>query len=271
MPIKIVCPKCKKTLQVSSKMAGKQGKCQCGHSFTVPSPQAASTRKQAQVAAGSVNSAMFDELTDSDFARRSPFDKVVLDTANEDVETLKRFTHEEVEQKKKQAGATRGVLKFLSLLSLLVAIFSFTVAAFFVAAPGINEKLAGYLPLTQVNQGVGIAIFVLLGLLLVAAGVGLFLQASWGWIAIAAFCVFMIVERGGAMGLVFQSGFEQMKFFSAMGPLLGVLFLTLFIFKGDTQEVCKIKNMIPVIIAVVIGLALGGAAVGAMFSQGTPL
>ena len=209
---------------------------------------------------------MFDELTDSDFSRRSPYDRSNVATGPGDMETLQRFTQEEMEQKEKQAGFTRGMLKLVGVLDILVGVFCFAVAVFFVAAPDVNEKLSGLLPLTRLNAGLGMTIYLLLSGLLIAGGAGLLLKAPWGWIATAAACMFLIVERAGAIGLVFKEGYSQSGFFLALGPLLAALFLALFVYKGDTQEACGISTKVPLIIALLSGLALGGGAVAALFA-----
>ena len=38
--ISLTCPGCRRTLRVKEELAGKKGKCSCGHVMTVPRPQA---------------------------------------------------------------------------------------------------------------------------------------------------------------------------------------------------------------------------------------
>ena len=274
MPIKFACPKCKTVLQVSSKMAGKKGKCQCGYEFTIPNPAKAKTKagaKDAQqtksaAAANMVSAAMFDELTESDFARTSPFDKQSGGGGtNKDLETLERFTQEEMVEKKKAAGNIKGILKFVSFLILAGGIGSLALTGVVAASPSTAENLQGFLPMARLSSALAATFFSLVGVIAIVGGIGTFLMTAWGWLASVAVGFFLIAERIGAVVIVAMEGFSQTAFFGAMVPLLGGVFLTTFLCKDEPKTLCGVSSKVSVIIGAIVGLALGGGAIGAVF------
>lgn len=278
MPIKVACPKCKNVLQVSSKMAGKSGKCKCGNVIKIPaSTPTGDSAKSANAPTVGVapksapaSAKMFDELAESDFARRSPYEKFYESKGEStDAATLQRFTEEEVEAKQKKAGAAKGILKLISVIDVLAAFFCIAIIVFFAAMPDMNQKIAGFMPLVKLNQSLGIALFSVLSILFLVGAVGLFLSKAWGWIATGAIAVFIVIERIVSLVIVFKEGFNQAAFFGAGGPMLGALFLAMFVYRGDSQELCGIKTKIPMIVAILIGGVLGGAAAAALLSAGS--
>lgn len=207
---------------------------------------------------------MFDQLTDGDFQREVPFGKVAQSGADEN-QTLSRFTYEEAEKKKKEAGSAKGFIIFTAVLNILSAfgMLGFVIL-FAMQAEQLGDIGENY-PLARVGTGIGVALTAVLMLMYVAGAVGLFLKTSWGWIITGALCDFFIIERLGALGVLIKDGFDQAKFFGVLIGLLAGLFYTMGFFRSAVQEACGIKNKVPAIIATVVGFAIGIGAVLAIF------
>lgn len=278
MPIKFKCPECGEVLSVSSKLAGKSGKCKCGKKVKIPSPKKApaSTQKssgkgETVAAASGPSAAMFDELTDQDFGRTNPYEKLYVSAGdNNDAEQLSRFTHEEAEKKKKEAGNARTVLKIVAVLSVLGFAFSVAMVAFFAINSSALEQIGNFVPMARLNQTLGIAFFSILAVLALTGAIGLLLNQYWGWIATAICCDFVIIERLGAIGVVFKEGFTSVGFYSAGGPLILALFLTMFVFKEESRTAMGLKSKPLMYVAILIGFIIGVGSVVAVFQAIKP-
>ncbi|MFN3192961.1 MAG: hypothetical protein ACE361_20800 [Aureliella sp.] len=278
MPIKFKCPECGEVISVSSKLAGKSGKCKCGKTVKIPSPkQSASSSKKSRPAAGagkpsksakaaSVSAAMFDELTDQDYGRTNPYEQLYEKSGdNNDAEQLSRFTHEEAEKKKKEAGTARTVLKIVSVLNVVGCVFSIVMVVFFATNNSVLEKMGAFFPMARLGQALGITFFAILALLALVGAIGLFMSKAWGWVATGICSDFIVIERLGAIGVTIKEGFDQAGFFAAGAPLMAALFLTMFIFKEDARVSVGAKGVLPMVLAIVLGFGLGIGAVVAVF------
>jgi hypothetical protein len=278
MPIKFKCPECGEVLSVSSKLAGKSGKCKCGKQVKIPSPkksqsaaQESTGKKQTVAAASGPSASMFDELTDQDFGRTNPYEKLYVSSdENNDAEQLSRFTQEEAEKKQKEAGNARAVLKIVAILSVLGFGFSIAMVVFFAINSEALEQIGDFVPRARLGQTLGIAFFSILAVLALTAAIGLFLNQFWGWIATAICCDFVIIERLGAIGVVIKEGFTSIGFYSAGGPLILALFLTMFVFKEESRTAMGLKSKPLMYVAIVLGFALGVGSVVAVFEAIKP-
>lgn len=255
-------------MSVADNLAGKKGKCKCGNAVLVPTPKQTAAAATAAAAASPGMAAVFDDLTESDFARQSPYEKIYSPVnTNNDKATLKRFQTKEIEEKKKKAGAAGGMLVFVALLNIIAGVGCAGLAVVFMAAQDALEKIKEMSPELSMGTGLGIAFFSVAAIVLIGGAVGLFLRKKWGWFLTAMSLAFIAVMRAGVMVLVLKEGFNQAAFFSTGIPLLGAVALCGFIFNGDTQELFGIKKMTASIAAGVLGIALAGGIVGMLFSM----
>ncbi|MEZ6136497.1 MAG: hypothetical protein R3C53_16500 [Pirellulaceae bacterium] len=127
-------------MQVDSKLAGKKGKCKCGEAVTVPAaassePMAGPAAQTADppadqatgpaVGAGALG-AVFDDLTEGDYNRRSPFQEVYspTKTASTANSTLKKFDEDKGKKKKKKVKKKTPLWKILLILFVLLLIIA---------------------------------------------------------------------------------------------------------------------------------------------------
>ncbi len=242
-------------MTVKDDMAGKRGKCKCGAAITVPKPKAAAA--PPPVASG-LGDALGD-LTESDYASSSPYEQVYNTgpVVSNDKAALKRFEQEAVAGKKIKKGQLSGLMIFVAILEFIQAVgwFAGAGAVSFITAAAY-DKVAEQVPMFRLAVGIVIGVCIVLGLFYLAAGVGFLLRKSWGWFLTAAAFMFALSERVVTLIMVLMNGFEQVPFFTAMFGFVFTFGFVSFIYNSDVQENYKIKNMVPPILAAVLGIAL---------------
>ncbi len=261
-------------MTVPDKMAGKTGKCKCGYKLTVPSGNSDSepTKPQKAVAAAGADGAsappesapssglasVFDDLTESDFQRTSPYEQLYSpSTSNNDRATLKRFADDSEERAEKAKGAN-GMIIFVAVLNFLNALVCGGLAVLLVVAASFLQKIEASIPELSLGIGVGIAFFSLTATVLIAGGVGLLMRKPWGWFLVSMSYAYFLVVRLADMVMVFVEGFEQGPFFGALIPLLAAVSLSAWIFKEDTRQLFGVKKSLIGWIAAGIGVVLAG-------------
>ena len=279
MPIKFACPSCNSTLVVKDEMAGKKAKCKCGAVIQVPSAKSAAASQQsrapqsrakqksgsakAKAPAQNVSPGLGDalgELTESDYASKSPYEKVYHGGGGQgnDAAALRRFESDEDRQKKATKGKLTAPLMIFAVLFILQGIGWVALTAMVFAAPDAIASAAEKLPMFYLPVAALAAICIAMTVVTLGGGVGIFLKQKWGWTLAATGCVYNLCNAGVGMVLVIMAGFEQLQFFGALIPLFISLAIAAYMFNGNTQEVFRIKTAVPAAIAVVLGLALGG-------------
>lgn len=260
MAIKFACPQCQNVMTVADNLAGKRGKCKCGNNITVPQPAAPDPVPAAR-------GAMFDELTDADYGRQSPFEKIYSPTkTTDDAATLKRFQSEEEAEKESKSGQLNGTLIFIAVINFIEAVGAAIVAVIFAVATHLFADLLDAVPLLRIGAVAGIAFFSLAAILLFAGGLGLLLKKAWGWFLIAMSYSFAVVDRLVGFGMIFTEDFQQGPFFGALIGLVAVISLAAFVYKSETQQIYQIKTKVPGIVAAVLGVVIAGAAIGTIFA-----
>lgn len=263
MPIKFACPQCKNVMSVADNMAGKNGKCKCGNSITVPRPAASDPAASTSPAMA----AMFDQLSESDFDRTSPFEKVYSATkSNNDAASLKRFESQDDTVKKVPKGQLSGLLVFIAVISFLQGLSSIALAVILVAAQNVVSQIEATVPILKLGMAAGIAFFSLWSIVLIASGVGLLMKKAWGWFLVAMVFAFSVVDRVVTLVMVVVNGFEQMAFLSALVPFIVVAALASYVYKSETQAIFKIKKSMPSIVAAILGVCLAAAVLGGAYA-----
>lgn len=280
MPIKFACPSCNSTLVVKDEMAGKKAKCKCGAVIQVPAKSAgaksasagqAGTPKRSAGAAKPKASApaqnvspglgdVLGELTESDYASKSPYEQVYHGGGGQgnDAKALRRFETEEDRQKKATKGNLTALLMLFAVLLILQGIGWISLTAMVFAAPDAIAQAAEKLPMFYLPTAALAAICIVMIVVTMGGGIGIFVKQKWGWTLAATACVYNLCNAGVGMVLVIMAGFEQLPFFGAMIPLFVSLAIAAYMFNANTQGVFRIKTAVPAAIAVVLGLALGG-------------
>ncbi|GAB5404850.1 MAG: hypothetical protein Aurels2KO_30810 [Aureliella sp.] len=257
MPIKFTCPTCSAAMTVKDEMAGKRGKCKCGAQITVPKPKAAQPSPPPQAPSG-LDDALGD-LTESDFATSSPYEKVYSDgpVVSNDKAALKRFEKEAAAGKKFKKGKLSAVMIVVAILELIQALgwISGGAALGFLPAEAL-DKMAAQVPWFGLGIAVAIPVCILLGLLAAGGGVGFLRLKPWGWLLTATVFMFTLSERVVALIVVLMNGFEQIPFFIGMFGFVFTFGFVSVIYNSDLQENYKIKNMVPPVLAAVIGIGL---------------
>ena len=274
MPIKFACPKCNKVMSVPDNLAGKSGKCKCGHKIQIPAAKVASpaaTSNSAQPAPeSSALAGKFDELTESDFGRTSPFDAVYNPKkSNNDLQTLKRFNAKEEEEQIKKATAAGGMLKLVAVIEIVLGIAAIVFAVMYAASPDNIDKLSDHIPELTLSKALGITFLSISAVVCLGGAIGVFMKKGWGWVLTGTTMVYLGIARLISTGLILKDGFDQTKFFGAMIPLFVVFALSLIVFKEEARLSCGLKKAVPTIIAGVLGLAAAGTVFGIILSSGT--
>lgn len=279
MPIKFACPKCNKVLSVPDNMAGKSGKCKCGHQIKIPAAKSEGSGKKSKSSKTAPTPAAvggeapglagkFDELTESDYGRTSPFDAVYNPKkTNNDLQTLQRFNAEEKEEQKKKASAAGGLLQLVAVLNILSGILCIVSLVLLFAAAATAATIAKQLPELSLSTAIAATMLSVIAVICIGGGVGVFLKKPWGWTLTAAMIIYWGLARAITSYLVLKDGFEQMTFFGCMIPLFVILVIGLIVFKDEAKQVCGVKNIVPTIVAAVIGLALTGIVYGIVFTS----
>lgn len=241
-------------MAVKDELAGKKGKCKCGASITVPIP-----KRQAApppVAAG-FDDALGD-LTESDFASKSPYDVVYSEKGggSNDKAALKKFETDEVKQQKAARGKVTGLLIFFAILEYLQGISFLAATGIVIAGAAFLEQVADQVPMFRLGMGLLAAFCATMALLMIAGATGLLLKKGWGWFLTAVVFMFGLSERFVTIGLVIANGFEQMKFYGAMVPLFITIAMVMYLYKSEIQETYGFKNSIPAVLAALIGIGI---------------
>lgn len=284
MPIKFACPKCKSVLKVADEMAGKKGKCKCGYALSIPLPSDSRSSKakagqsgakkagKAATKSAAVPSALgqvFDDLTDADFNRQSPMGKVYsVSETNDDAETLRKFEGEEVKEARAKAGDLNAKMISVALICILLGIGSIAFAVLCGIENAALKQVSDYLVEVKLSKSLAVTFFSVAAVFSLLGGIGMFLKKSWGWILGTAVIVFATVDRIVGFGLLVTSGFSQAKFFGGMIPLFLFIVLTTFVFSEDNRKIFRVRSKVLVIVAVLMGLGLVGAAFGTMAGTG---
>lgn len=279
MPIKFACPKCNKVMSVPDNLAGKSGKCICGNKLSIPAAKTKSSSAKSKSAKKTAETApagggapgldgVFDELTESDYGRTSPFEAVYNPKKgdNNDLQTLRRFSAEEEEEKQKKASAAGGLLKLVAVLEIAVGIACIVFAAMYAASPDNIKKIAAFVPELSLATGMGITFLSISALICIGGAVGAFMKKSWGWMLTATVMIYLGVARLISAGLILKEGFDQGKFFGSMIPLFAIFALSLIVFKEEAKVSCGVKKVWPLIVAVVLALAGAGIVFGMVIS-----
>ncbi|GIW96735.1 MAG: hypothetical protein KatS3mg111_0068 [Pirellulaceae bacterium] len=256
MPIKIKCSQCGKVLAVPDTMAGKKGKCKCGNVLNIPAAQKAKAPRGA--VAGGINPSAFDALDEEDFQQQAPVDKLFAAPKGDgESERLKMYAAEEKERRKQEATKTKMLIKFISVLHILGGIGFCGLAATLWSAPDQLNTIASYLPMVKANTNLIAAFSIAWGLLMIAAAIGGFLVHKWGWFLLAASVSYLFVDRGATLAFTLTEGFDQIRFYSALIPLLIAFGFVIAIFREQTRDVFRLRTMLPVILAGMLGMAVG--------------
>jgi hypothetical protein len=286
MPIKFSCPQCKNVMTVDSKFAGKNGKCnKCGGvvqvpaqdaqvsgaakpvaagSAGVPTASAAATTKQAP-AAGSLG-AVFDELTESDFNRQSPFTQVYAPAKpkSENNQLLKKAAELEKKetgmhsspQKNADPNQLSKQLQSLGLVDVLAGIgnYSLAIALAVVGVNGLGEH-ADKIPFLGKGPAVAVIVGGFLGTAFMAAGMGIFTRQVWGYVlanGVHAFNVSFTL-------LMLLANITNTTAVSVRsGPVVATIAMATFFFREVGKKPFGIKSgsKLPFLVGG-IGLALG--------------
>lgn len=291
MPIQFACPQCKTVLTVDDKLAGKSGKCKCGAAIKIPIPAAVAARgattagtvatgKAAAVAAkgAPVRAAappasslgnVFNDLTEADFNRQSPYQNVYAPPKINSTEaaTLKRF--DDGSQATVKPGQLNGLLIFVAILNFIWALAAFALVGILALAADIASKAAESVPLLNAGLGIGIAVLTLLALLFLIGGVGLLLKQKWGWFIAAVNFAYMPVDRIITIVMTLVKGdFALPQLIGGFVGTLLIIGLATAVYGDDTKRIFRIKTAILPAMAALTGVGLALAINGALFALG---
>ncbi|QDV24994.1 zinc ribbon domain-containing protein [Aureliella helgolandensis] len=269
MPIKFACPHCKNVRTVDDKMAGKSGKCKCGQTITVPAAKPQASSAAAAADQGSGMNAVFDDLTDADFERTDPFQKVYSPVKNNsDAKSLRKYQSEAAQKQTTKPGKLNGGVIFVAIVSILNGLGMLGLVGILAASVVSLSELESAVPLVKSGLGVAIAALSVVAIILLGGGVGVMLKQAWGWFLMAIGFAFLSVDRLFTLGMGLSTGFDQGRFFVGMIPVVVILGLTMLVYKEDTRRIFKIKSTVPVVLAAVIGVAIGGGFIAAALTMG---
>ncbi len=272
MPIKFACPKCQNVLSVSSKLAGKKGKCKCGNEVLVPTPSAKKKQASGATATQPTTSAMaavLEELTESDFNRESPMKQIYeKKVGSSEGAQLRKFEGEEVQTARKNTGKLGGGMIFLAILNMIEAVGLIAIVIILLVKADVIEKLSEAIPEFRlaswfVITGCSVGLIFLLG-----GAIGTLMKKPWGWFFMAVVYSFNLINRLAGLGLIFMTGFTQPKFFGGLIPLLVAFGFMGIVFNEKSQAACKVNSTIVSVTAGILGVLLAGGLVGAMFAMG---
>lgn len=310
MPIKFACSSCKNVMTVDNKFAGKAGKCnKCGAAVTVPNsvapapgaaqvaaaPSASATAvpaassstadsKAAQIAAlntapppsaGTLSAAgslshVMDELTESDFSRKSPFHNVYTPPKpkSDDHSKLKRAASTAgggEEEKKPKLGADgkpllTGILRAFGILDIIQAIAMYgLVIAIVVSGVSFLDQVKEYASFLTVGTSLLIIVLGFLATLMMASGLGLLTKQTWGYGAAVFVYPFLLGTRLVVLLMSFSKPIQL------IAPGLGIvtiLLCTAYLFRKVCRDVFGIKsNKLAMILAgagLGVSLLIGG-------------
>jgi hypothetical protein len=94
------------------------------------------------------------------------------------------------------------------------------------------------------------------------------MKQKFGWFITATYYVILLCDRIMNVVNVIIGGFEQMPFFGALIGLLITFALMSYVLSGNAQEVFKIKTSVPLVVALVLGIAIGGGIQAAAYMAG---
>ncbi|MCA9193010.1 MAG: hypothetical protein KDB03_14645 [Planctomycetales bacterium] len=267
MPIKFACPSCQTVLTVDEKLAGKSGKCKCGSAIRIPSLASAGVAQQGS--SSPALASVFDDLTESDFNRQSPYKVVYEPPKNSgDAKVLRRFEDQIEGEIATKPGQLTGVLIFFAVMNILSGIGALVLVGILIASRGFVDQLAAQFPLARLGYAVILAICSVAMLMSLTAGIGVLLKQWWGWLCMAITYTSSAIDRLGDLVLTIMSGFEQMAFFKAfISFIIGVLIAS-YMYKDDTLRVFRIKNGTLKVVAAVGAVLLIGGLYGALFALG---
>lgn len=196
MSIQFACPKCNNRMTVDDKLAGKSGKCpKCGTSVQVPvtgaasehaaPPRAPKTKSAATVSPGMLHA--LDDLTDSDFNRQSPFEKVYAPpkVASVSHDLIKRVAEKDG-RPVVQVRSLPIVARLIGLMNLVFAIlFGYAVLVFsdpstFARKPRDRwpEQLKALFDENSTSHMVSWAVAAAIALLM---AIGIYSKKKWGY------------------------------------------------------------------------------------------
>lgn len=282
MPIKFACPQCKSVLTVDDKLAGKSGKCKCGAAIKIPVPAAVATSAAAasgkKVAAGARPAAaapaasslgnVFNDLTEADYNRQSPFQNVYAPPKNNSTEaaTLKRFDDGSAAEEAKP-GQLNGMMIFIAVLNLILAIGVMTLAGLMVAAPETASQAAQAVPLLSAGLGVGIGVLSLLAVLFLAGGIGMLAKQKWGWFLAAVNFAFMPLDRLITLVMTVVGGdYTNGELMGGFFGTLIILALATVVFGDEAKRIYRVKTAVLPGIAAALGISLALGVHGALFA-----
>ncbi len=280
MPIKFACPQCKAVLSVDDKLAGKSGKCKCGAAIKIPVPAAAAVAASDKAASGASKRApvaatasslgnVFDDLTEADYNRQSPYQNVYAPpkTNSTEAATLKRF--DDGSQNTAKPGQLNGMLIFVAILNFIWAIGAMALVGILVLAAGVASQAADTVPLLSAGLGVAIAVLSTLAMLFLFGGIGLLLKQKWGWFIVAVNFAYMPVDRIITIVMTIVGG--EVALPKLLGGFIGTLLvigLATAVYNDNTKRIFRIKTAILPAIAAVTGIGLALALNGALFAMG---
>ncbi len=253
-------------------MAGKKGKCKCGQVLRIPGGTRSGAEGGPAVAAGdpsgaSIDPSMFDQLSDEDFNRRAPIEKLYSPQVEvKGSERLQRYAAEEKEKMQQEAIKTKMMLKVMAVLNILGGLAYGGIAAMLISNSGPVNDIKQFEPFAALDSNVVIGFSILWAIVMFASAVGGFLGHRWGWFLLAVTYTFLLIDRAGGMVVVLMDGFDQVKFYGALIPTLIALGFFAFLFRAQTREVFGFETLIVPAIAGLLGLAIAGGLFGAVLA-----
>ncbi len=281
MPIKFACPQCKSVLTVDDKLAGKSGKCKCGAAIKIPIPAALTTAtigkgaavvgtRPAAAAPPTSLGSVFNDLTEADFNRQSPFQNVYAPpkTNSTEAATLKRFDDGSAAEEAKP-GQLNGLMIFIAVLNFIWALGAMGLASVLVLAAGVASKAAQAVPLLNVGLGIGIGVLSLLAVLFLAGGIGLLAKQKWGWFLAAVNFAYMPLDRLITVIMIIVAGDYETS--TLVGGFIGTLFilgLATAVYGDAAKKIYRINTAVLPGIAAAVGISLALAVNGALYALG---
>ena len=287
MPIQFACPQCKAVLKVDSKLAGKTGKCKCGSAVKVPTPKSTNrapvaatagpkqaTRPQAPVqqpnplasspTAGLAG--MFDELTESDYNRQSPYQNVYAPpkVQSTDNALLKKAAEEE-RGSVAQPGKLNGTLIFIAVINILEGIACFGLAGILVLGAAMLSDVLDQIPYGRAGTALLAGFCSVLGVIALGCGIGLLTKQKWGWFLACSTYTAAGIDR--AVGLVVAIMYGQGIVGAVIGLLISVS-LNAFLYSEDTRKIYKVKGNKLAIIAASLGVVVAVSMFGVALALG---
>jgi hypothetical protein len=218
---------------------------------------------------------VFDELTESDYSRQSPYQNVYSPPKPKAVDNaaLRKAAStagggDDKAPKIRADGKARtpGTLIFISVVDIIVAIGLYVLAvAFAVEGIGFLDPVKDKLPNLPAEMSVLIIISGFLATMIMAAGLGILMKQVWGY----AVAVFVNSFTVGFLMLVLLKTLSEPIRLIVPGPcLLIFIVFTAYFFHRDCKAAFGVKSSKLALIVAGIGLATSLSIGGLLFLLG---